>query len=65
MFEEHSLHAPFRNGADLGVIWRIEVQKRQRSRLRNGVESIALDGLNAAFGIKFYAIAPDGSVPGH
>ena len=29
VFEEHSLHTPIRNAADLGVIRRIEVQERE------------------------------------
>ena len=71
MFQEHSLHAPIRNGADLGVIRRIQIQQRERFGPRNGVEGIALDGLDAvgtgdprAFGIKFDAIAPNRSVAG-
>jgi hypothetical protein len=29
VFQKHSLHAPIRNGADLGVIRRIQVQERE------------------------------------
>jgi hypothetical protein len=47
MFEEHSLHAPIRNGADLGVIERIEVQQGKRFGLHNGVESVPLDSIFA------------------
>jgi hypothetical protein len=72
VFEKRSLHASIRNAADLGVIRRIEVQKGKRFGLRNGVERVALDGLDAfgtrnarAFSIKFDAIAPDGSIAGH
>ena len=51
---------------------RIEVQQGKRFGLHNGVEIVALDGLDAfgagdasALGIKFDAAAPDGSVDGH
>ena len=47
MFQKHSLHAPIPDGADLGVIRRIEVQQGERFGLRNGVECVPLDGLDA------------------
>ena len=67
MFQEHCLHAAIRDGANLGVIWRIQIQQREGFGPRNGVEGIALDGLYAvragnprSFGIELDAIAPDG-----
>ena len=71
MFQEHGLHAAIGNGADLGVIRRIQIQEREGFGTRNGVEGIALDGLDAVgagnprtFGVEFDAIAPDLRVAG-
>ena len=66
VFQEHGLHAAIGNRADLGVIGRIQIQEREGFWMRNGVEGIALDGLDAVgagnprtFGVEFNTIAPD------
>jgi hypothetical protein len=72
MFEKHGLHAAIGNGAYLGVIRRIQVKKRERFSFRNGVERVALNGLNTfgtgyslPFGVKFDAIAASSCVAGN
>jgi hypothetical protein len=64
MFQEHSLHSAIRDGADLGVIRRIQIKEREGFGPRNGVEGIALDGFDAivagnpcTFGVEFDTLA--------
>ncbi len=71
MLQEHGLHSSIRDGADLRVIRRIQVQERERFGPCNRIEGIALDGLNAVgasyprtFGVEFDTVAPDLCVAG-
>ena len=71
MFQEHGLHAAIGDGADLGVIGRIQIQQREGFGPRNSVKGIALDGLDAVgagnprtFGVEFDTVAPNLCVAG-
>ena len=63
MIEKQPLHAVVRYQANLGVVGRIQIEQRKGLRLGDGVEGIALDGLDAfrlsdqcALGIEFDAV---------
>jgi hypothetical protein len=71
VFQEHRLHPAIRDGADLGVIRRIQIQQREGFGPRNRVEGIPLNGLNASsarnsctFGVEFDTLAPNLRVAG-
>ena len=63
MFKEQGLHTSIPNGSDLGVIRRIEVEKRKTLHLGDSVEEIALNrrdaasgGGSSAVGVEFNAV---------
>jgi hypothetical protein len=47
VIEKQPLHAVVRNLANLGVVGRIQIEQRKGLRLGDGVEGIALNGLDA------------------
>ena len=64
VIEKQPLHAVVRHLANLGVVGRIQIEQRKGLRLGDGVEGVALNGLDAlrlsnqrALGIEFDAVA--------